>query len=114
MNISGYDKEAVKAYLKEAFAGAPRGVQAAIAHEAGITESSVSRYRRGTDCPTPRYWPIIERNLGLPSGAIAKAGGLPAAPVARAAALEELQRTQEQMAQLAARVEALSRQLRKR
>ena len=113
MPLTGYDRELVKKYLVEQFEAAPRGTAADIATEAGITPSAVARWRRGADCPVPRYWPIIERHLGLPPGSIAKKGGLPQAAVQREAAREELNRLSLQMDLIAERVEALRRQLAK-
>ena len=114
MPLTGYDRELVKKYLTEAFEAAPRGTAADIAAEAGVTPSAVARWRRGADCPIPRYWPIIEQHLGLPSGTIAKKGGLPQAAVQREAAREELNRLSLQMDLIVERVSALRRQLEKR
>jgi transcriptional regulator with XRE-family HTH domain len=117
---AGYDKEAVKAFVAEAFAnaldGGPThsGIPADLARAAGVTESSVSRWRRGSDTPLPKYWPLIEECLRLAPGSIAKAGGLSKASVERLAIKAEMDRLRLQLEQTVERLEALDRRLGRR
>lgn len=72
-----YDKEAVRSRLRELFQSRGRGTGSAVARAVGVTPTSANRWASPHgDCPDPSHWPAIERFFDVPSGDLARAGGM--------------------------------------
>jgi hypothetical protein len=71
-----YDTQAVRAYVADLIANAPRGTQAKLARKLGKPVQTVNKWARRSTCPDQENWPGIEAYFRLEPGTLAGLGGV--------------------------------------
>lgn len=71
-----YDASAIRLYVSRAIDEAPRGTQSALGRAIDVPAPTINKWTQRQTCPSPEYWPGIERYFGWEPGTLAQVGGL--------------------------------------